>query len=178
MFYKNRNPGYAVLAVAIMAVTLSSCSSEGHDAPPVNAADTSITFQTQAPKDSDLGKGIQSTAKSDAAPVDNHLEISVPTKNNTDVSPNEIVRFLIPNLTAKDNLNSYIYYNDSGINSSKIPVESRIASEQGYLSAQVTIPASIDKGKYVIAFEKVISGISENDNNYKAEVYSAPVTVK
>lgn len=161
-----------------MAVTLSSCSAEGHNASPVNAADPSITFQTQAPKDSDLGKGLQSTDKSNDAPVDNHLEISVPTKNNTDVSTNEVVRFLIPGLTTGTNLNSYVYYNDSGINSSKIPLESKITSEQGYLSAQVTIPASIDKGKYVIAFEKVISGLSENDNNYKAEVYSAPVTVK
>lgn len=178
MFYKNKNRGYAVLAMAIMVFTLSSCSSEGHDAQPVNAADPSVTFQTQAAKDSDLGKGIQSTAKSDAPPVDNHLEIPVPTKNNTDVSQNETVRFLIPNLTTGANLNSYIYYNESGINSAKIPVESKITGEQGYLSARITIPASIDKGKYVIAFEKVISGISENDNNYKAEVYSAPITVK
>lgn len=162
-----------------MAVTLSSCSSsEGHDAPPVNAADPSITFQTQAPEDSDLGKGIQSTAKSNDAPIDNHLEIPVPTKDNTDVSPNETVKILLLSVDTGDNLKSYLYYNDSGINDAKIPLESKITSVQGVTSAQVTIPASIEKGKYVIAFEKVISGLSEDDNNYKAEIYSAPVTVK
>jgi hypothetical protein len=145
---------------------------------PVDAADSSVTFQPQAPKESDLGKGLNSTVKSNDAPVDNKLEISVPTKDSTDVAPNELVRFLIPSLTADAALNSFLYYNDSGTNNSKLPLEAKITSYQGVTSAQVTIPHSIDKGKYVIAFERVITGVSEDDNDYKAEVYSAPVMVK
>lgn len=179
MQYKNKTPGYAVFAVAIVAIMLSSCSSKGQDAPPVNAADSSITFQTQQPQDSDLGKGIvQSKSKSSDAPIDKNLEVQIPTKNTTDVSQNEIVRFIIPGLTADANLNSYIYYNDSGMNNAKIPLEYKITSEHDVVMARATIPASIDKGKYVVSFEKVISGLTENDNNYKAVIYSAPIMVK
>lgn len=125
----------------------------------------SVSAEQSAPKPS-MGPGLNTAAPAPKAePVDNGKTIMFPTLKETELVPNEKVTLYAGQLTPGKTYGATIFYSANGQNDKTIPLGEWTVTQTGEISEQVTLPANLAKGSYVIAL------------NIDGSLYTAPIKV-
>lgn len=156
----------SVTLILGLSMFITGCSSENKEegiydnvtaAPTVAAADDPnqpTAEPGKAKEKTDLGDGLKDDKPVvSEAPTDNGLTIALPSLEETPVSLNEQVKFVLAQQEPGTKFTGSFFYYDDGANNANFEVGEYTVDKDGFATAEVVIPSNLTPGTYTFALD-------------------------